>query len=125
MKIRNILTTFFLVFISYCAIAQANVGDFRSATNIAFSDYYKRGGVHEKLYLITDKPHYSAGDNIYFSAYLLNPVLFTPSVESSFLYVELISADGRLITRLKVLGEQGRFANTMPLSTQSLLCRAQ
>ena len=118
MKIRNILTTFFLVFISYCAIAQANVGDFRSATNIAFSDYYKRGGVHEKLYLITDKPHYSAGDNIYFSAYLLNPVLFTPSVESSFLYVELISADGRLITRLKVLGEQGRFANTMPLSTK-------
>jgi hypothetical protein len=39
-------------------------------------------------------------------------------VESSFLYVELISADGRLITRLKVLGEQGRFANTMPLSTK-------
>lgn len=118
MNIKSIFASICLAFVSFCAMAQANVGDFRSVTSIAFSDYYKRGGVHEKLYLVTDKPHYSAGDNIYFSAYLLNPVLFTPSVESSFLYVELISADGRLITRLKVLGEQGRFANAMSLSTK-------
>ena len=118
MNIKNTITTICLLLTTLCVSAQANVGDFRSATNIAFSDYYKRGGVHEKLYLITDKPHYSAGDDIYFSAYLLNPVLFTPSIESSFLYVELISADGRLITRLKVMGEQGRFANKLSLSTK-------
>lgn len=118
MKIRSTLTALCLSLISFCAMAQVSAGDFRTATNIAFSDYYRRGGVHEKLYLVTDKPHYSAGEEIFFSAYLLNPVLFTPSVESSFLYVELISADGRLITRLKVLGEQGRFANKLPLSTK-------
>lgn len=120
MNIKTLTSTLCLAFALFQASAQAPVPamDFSTATSIAFSNYYKHGGVHEKLYLVTDKPFYSAGENIYFSAYLLNPVLFTPSIESSFLYIELISADGRLITRLKVLGEQGRFHNMMPLSTK-------
>ena len=96
----------------------SNSSDFKSDTSKAFTEYYKHGGVQEKLYLITDKPYYSAGEKIYFSAFLLNPLRFTPAVESSFLYVELISADGRLITRLKLLGEQGRFSNAMELPTK-------
>ena len=118
MNLKAITSTICLTFALLQAAAQIPAMDFRTTTNIAFSDYYKHGGVHEKLYLVTDKPCYSAGENIYFSAYLLNPVLFTPSIESSFMYIELISSDGRLITRLKVLGEQGRFHNMMPLSTK-------
>ena len=100
------------------AIQPNSVNSFGMSTALAFGEYYKHGGIQEKLYLITDKSCYSAGDSIYFSAYLLNPVRFTPAIESSFLYVELISADGRLITRLKVLGDKGRFANKMDLSTK-------
>lgn len=118
MNIKRLISTLCLTFALLQGIAQTADIDFRAATNLAFSNYYKHGGVHEKLYLVTDKPYYSAGEDIFFSGYLLNPVHFTPSVESSFLYVELISADGRLITRLKVIGEKGRFHNKMPLSTK-------
>ena len=118
MKLKSFIAALCLAFASFSAMAQSDAVNFREITNLAFSDYYKAGGVHEKLYLVTDKSSYSAGDNIYFSAFLLNPVLFTPSIESAFMYIELISADGRLITRLKVHGEQGRFANMMPLSTK-------
>ncbi len=118
MNTKHIISILCMIFVSLQAFPQVEMGNFSTVTNQAFMEYYKRGGVHEKLYLVTDKPYYSAGDNIYFSAYLLNPVHFTPSVESSFLYVELISADGRLITRTKVMGEQGRFANMLPLSTK-------
>lgn len=98
--------------------AQSTVGEFRSLTENAFLDYYRKVGLQEKLYLVTDKPYYSAGEKIFFSAFLLNPMRFTPATESSFLYVELISADGRLISRMKVQGNEGRFANAMPLSTK-------
>ena len=37
-----------------------------------FINHYKTGGIHEKLYMVTDKPYYSAGDTIYFSAFLVN-----------------------------------------------------
>jgi len=107
-----------LLLLSYIASAQTAAVNFYTITKNAFVDYYQKVGKQEKLYLITDKPYYSAGENIYFSAFLIHPTLFTPAIESSFLYVELISADGRLITRLKVLSDKGRFSNVMPLSTK-------
>ena len=128
MNIKNLFLTLWLLVATLTgASAQTkeapvvepnSANGFGMATALAFGEYYKHGGIQEKLYLITDKSCYSAGDSIYFSAYLLNPVRFTPAVESSFLYIELISADGRLITRLKVLGENGRFSNKMDLSTK-------
>ena len=98
--------------------AQTPIESFSTQVEKAFLDYEKRAGMGEKLYLTTDKPYYSAGDKIYFSAFLIDPIRFKPVTESSFLYVELISADGRLIKRMKFLGERGRFANAMPLSTK-------
>lgn len=119
MNNKTFLSILCLVWLSLIASAQTPVAeDFRTATSKAFSDYYKHGGVQEKLYLVTDKPCYSAGEKIYFSAFLLNPLRFTPAIESAFLYVELISADGRLITRLKLHSPNGRFANAMELPTK-------
>ena len=90
--------------------------DFTESVSEAFVNYYKHGGLQEKLYLVTDRPYYSAGETIYFSAFLLHSIFMTPLDGSSFIYVELIGADGELITRLKVKGEKGRFDNAMPLS---------
>ncbi len=118
MNIKSLFGAICLSLLTFSASAQVLASDFRTTAAKAFTSYYNNGGIQEKLYLITDKPYYSAGESIYFSAFLLNPVRFTPAVESSFLYVELISADGRLISRLKLLGDQGRFSNAMPISTK-------
>ena len=101
-----------------CAAAQElpAVSDFSQYTSDAFLDHYKHGGLQEKLYLITDKPYYSAGDTVWFSAFLLHSVFFTRFTESAFIYVELVSAEGGLVARLKVKGENGRFDNRMELS---------
>lgn len=84
----------------------------------SFINYYSEGGFQEKLYLVTDKPYYSAGDTIYFSAFLVNSIYFNQTTASKFIYVELISATGEVVTRLKVLGEDGRFSNAIPLSAR-------
>lgn len=90
--------------------------DFTGAVSEAFVNYYEHGGLQEKLYLVTDRPYYSAGETIYFSAFMLHSIFMTPLDGSSFIYVELVGADGELVTRLKVKGEKGRFDNAMPLS---------
>lgn len=116
MRKNQLFWAFCLSMLWSATFAQTAEGDFRALTERSFLDYYQKVGLQEKLYVVTDKPYYSAGESIYFSAFLLHPMLFTPAAESSFLYVELISADGRLISRMKVMGEQGAFANAMPLS---------
>ena len=52
---------------------QAPVSFSNFVTN-SFINYYTTGGVQEKLYVVTDKPFYSAGDTIYFSAFLVNSI---------------------------------------------------
>ena len=82
----------------------------------SFINYYTEGGVQEKLYVITDKPFYSAGDTIYFSAFLVNSIYFNRTTDTKFIYVELIDAVGSVVSRLKVMGNEGRFHNAMSLS---------
>jgi TonB-dependent SusC/RagA subfamily outer membrane receptor len=57
----------------------------------------------EKAYLHFDKPYYAAGDTIYFKAYVTN-ALYSSSILSSLLNVELIGPDNKIIksTRLKL-----------------------
>ena len=83
-----------------------------------FVDYHAGGGLQEKLYLATDKPYYSAGDTIYYSIFLVNSIFFDRSTSSRFVYVELIDATGNIVSRQKLMGEGGRFANAIKLSTK-------
>ena len=84
----------------------------------SFVNYYINGGVQEKLYVITDKPYYSAGDTIYFSAFLVNSIYFARTTDTKFIYVELIDATGNVVSRLRVMGSEGRFYNAIPLSAK-------
>ena len=84
----------------------------------SFVNYYTNGGVQEKLYVVTDKPYYSAGDTIYFSAFLVNSIYFARTTDTKFIYVELIDATGNVVTRLRVMGSEGRFHNAIPLSAK-------
>ena len=118
---KRVVISVFAVFLSVCAQSAAAqetpaASDFSKYTYDAFFDHYKHGGLQEKLYLVTDKPYYSAGDTVWFSAFLVHSIFFTKFTESAFIYVELVSAEGGLVTRLKVKGENGRFNNRMELS---------
>ena len=75
--------------------------DFETLT---FSRFYNfldnfRG---EKVYLHTDKPYYSAGENIWFKGYLVNAATLKPESLSGFIYVELINRDDSLFSRVKI-----------------------
>ena len=83
-----------------------------------FLNYYTTGGVQEKLYLVTDKPFYSAGDTIYFRAFLVNSIYFNRTTDTKFINVELIDAMGNVASRMRVMGSEGRFYNAMPLSAR-------
>lgn len=81
-----------------------------------FINYYATGGVQEKLYLATDKPYYSAGDKIFFSAFLVNSIYFNNTTETRYIYVELIDAMGNAVERMRIQGSGGRFYNAISLS---------
>ena len=93
--------------------------DFTSFVTNCFINYFATGGVQEKLYLVTDKPFYSAGDTIYFSAFLVNSIYFNRHTETKFIYVELIDATGNVAHRMRVMGAEGRFYNAIPLSPRT------
>ena len=85
----------------------------------SFINYYTTGGMQEKLYVVTDKPYYSAGDTIYFSAFLVNSIYFGRNTDTKFIYVELIDATGNVVSRLRVRGTDGRFHNAIPLNAKT------
>jgi hypothetical protein len=56
----------------------------------------------EKVYLQTDKPYYSAGEEIWFKGYLVNSTTIEPVSKSQFLYVELIDKMDSVHYRVKI-----------------------
>lgn len=60
----------------------------------------------EKVYLHMDKPYYTAGDHIWFKAYVLDEYSLNPSTMSQVLYVELIN-EKKAIRALKLPLENG------------------
>ncbi|MDR3653301.1 MAG: TonB-dependent receptor plug domain-containing protein [Paludibacter sp.] len=56
----------------------------------------------EKVYLQTDKPYYSAGEDIWFKGYLVNATTLVPNALSQFLYVELINKSDTVLYRVKI-----------------------
>ncbi len=78
-------------------------------------ELYYSLGIDEKLYLQLDKPYYSAGEQIWFKGYLRNAITHTPLTLSNFIYVELISKDNKLISRVKTKRNEGGFSGYMSL----------
>lgn len=80
-----------------------------------FMKFYGRG-VSEKLYLQTDKPYYSAGENIWFKGFLVNAITLTPTSASKYIYVELIDRRDSLVQRVKIKADEWGFHNCLKLS---------
>ena len=56
----------------------------------------------EKLYLQTDKPYYSAGEEIWFKGFLVNATTHKTNALSQFIYVELIDKRDTVLYRVKI-----------------------
>src|ERR1035437_6511578 len=69
--------------------------------SILLPDFKKNGEVpFEKVYLHLDRPYYSAGEDIWIKAYLVNAVTNELSDSSNNLNVELFSPGSKIIKRL-------------------------
>ncbi len=75
--------------------------DYTTEVLLRMSALYNRG-VDEKLYLQSDKPYYSAGENIWFKGYLRSAITHTSIEHSNYIYVELVSREDELVSRVKV-----------------------
>lgn len=82
----------------------------------------------EKIYVHTDKPYYTAGEDIWFSAYLVNGVTHSKNSQSSVIYVELINEEGNIISERKLFSEtvsaEGDFKLPMDLKDGTYTLRA-
>ncbi len=83
-----------------------------------YKAFYAAGGVFEKLYVVTDKPYYSAGERMHYSGFLVHATFLTRFSESEFIYVELISPDGRLLERQKICADRRQFVGSFNLSAR-------
>ncbi len=96
------IKTFMLALCALVSVATTYGSDAKSQFVLdKFLNFYTNG-IDEKLYLQTDKPYYSAGEQIWFKGYLLNAITHAPLNHSNFIYVELIDSEGKLFTRVKV-----------------------
>lgn len=72
----------------------------------------------EKVYLQTDKPYYSAGEEIWFKGYLVNATTLEPTALSQFMYVELINKLDSVFYRVKIRKDSLGFAGHIKLKPE-------
>ena len=69
----------------------------------------------EKVYLHTDKPHYTAGETIWFKAYLVEGQLHLPDASSNIVYVDLVDPNQNIIATRNIKIENGGGAGDFTL----------
>ncbi len=72
----------------------------------------------EKVYLHTDKPYYSAGEDIWFKAYVINASTHLPNAKSNFVYVELINSFDSVLVRVKIRKDSVGFSGNIKLKPE-------
>lgn len=62
----------------------------------------------ERLYLQFDKPMYEPGEDVWFSAHLVNSKEFLPSTQSDIVHVELINPKGSVEKTINLIAKNGK-----------------
>lgn len=81
-----------LIFVSFTL-----VNNFRELVIEKLENY--RNNYPEKIYIQTDKPYYALGDDIWYSAYLVNGISHKASNTSNVVYVELINSKDSIVSK--------------------------
>jgi len=103
------ISTSFLLLIFSLKISAENL-PLNSATLFISQD--------EKIYLSTDKPYYSAGENIWCKGFLVNEVTLIPDCRSQFIYVELTNQFDSVCNRIKLKKDSNGFFGHIKLNPQ-------
>jgi len=95
---KYLLLVFIFWMLSICSFSQT-----RPATGIASivasTDTLRNRMPAEKLYIHFDKPYYSAGDTIWFKAYLFDAAFLRGSKKSGIVYIELANDTNKVLMR--------------------------
>ena len=70
----------------------------------------------EKIHLHTDRNYYIPGEKIWFKAYLVDALTHQYPTYSRYVYVELISPNDTLVSRVMIRLENGQFYGHIPLT---------
>ena len=71
--------------------------------------------LQEKVYVMTDKPYYSAGERIWIRGWVVDAVSHTGQTPTNYLYVDLIDAGDNLVQRIKIKRDSIGFSNAIDL----------
>lgn len=95
-----------------------------SSTATAASLKSDASGVrYEKIYLMTDRSGYLAGDTLWVRAFVADEVTHRPMNKSKFVYVELRDAANMVVRRVKLMERDGVYAGYVPLDEGMLTGR--
>lgn len=90
----------FLAF-AICLVAWYPVSDMAKQVLSALEQYMLRYPP-EKVYVLTDKPHYAVGENLWYKGWLVNGADHFPNSPSKLVYVELVSANDSVVLQQTV-----------------------
>ncbi len=71
--------------------------------------------LQEKVYLMTDKPYYSAGERIWIRGWVVDAVSHTGQTPTNYLYVDLVDSGDNLVQRIKIKRDSTGFSNAIDL----------
>lgn len=134
MKVINKFVSFAVLLLTLTTLfsfsSKESPPDFGSEVYSRFYSYLDNFR-EEKVYLQTDKPYYSAGENIWFKGYLVNAATQKPESYSNFIYVELIDREDTVVSRVKIQRGSTGFAGhikldqTIPAGDYNLIAYSQ
>lgn len=81
---------------------------------------YNEAFSEERVYLHLDKPMYEPGEDIWFSAYLVNGKDMSPSKISDILHVELINPKGSVEKTINLIVKNGKTAGDFSITNEML-----
>ena len=113
---RFLLGGLFLL-LSFASFVSSNkVEDF---SNLIISRFNKIwiGEPQEKVYIQTDKPYYSTGEDIWMKGFVVNATTHQSPSLSRFLYVELTNPADSIIARIKIRRDSAGFAGSIKLKS--------
>lgn len=107
----NILKLTTIILFATCKITAATPPD-------SIPQYFTRQTTlfpQEKVYVQTDKSTYIAGEQIWFRAYLVDARSHSTDCQSNFIYAELIDPWNNLISRIKIMNNNGVYSGNIRL----------
>jgi TonB-dependent SusC/RagA subfamily outer membrane receptor len=95
---RTVRYALAFLFISFWLISWHPMSDL--ATRVLSSlEQYMLQYPPEKVYILTDKPHYAVGENLWYKGWLVNGADHFPNSPSKLVYVELVAPDSLVVLR--------------------------